>query len=150
MKRVQNIFLVHLRTSRRAILLKIPVLFFQENQKYYKNTYKFSRRGKLKCTSRAHQNFQESFLKILQEHIRFSRRRKYRKNRSNFPGELSQNFVRTDTIFQKTLPPRTDILQNYLVECFRHLVQYEILKAAFGFWALSEIIPAIYAKKNSL
>ena len=33
------------------------------------------------------------------------------KNRSNFPEELSQNFVRTDTIFQETiLPPRTDIL----------------------------------------
>ena len=56
--------------------------------------------------------------KISLEHTRFSRRKKYHKNRSNFPGELSQNFVRTDTIFQETIPPRTDILQ-YLVGCFR-------------------------------
>ena len=41
--------------------------------------------------------------------VGFSRRKKYNKNRSNFPGERSQNFVRTDTIFQETIPLRTDI-----------------------------------------
>ena len=39
---------------------------FQEHQKGYKNTCKFSRRGKIQNTSK----FQKSFLKILQEHIR--------------------------------------------------------------------------------
>ena len=59
--------------------------------------------GEANCTrTQIFQNFQESFLKILQEHMRFSRRKKYNKNRSNFPGERSQNFVRKDTIFQET------------------------------------------------
>ena len=58
-------------------------------------------------TIRTDQIFQESFLKILQEHIRFSRRKKYHKNRSNFLGELSKILLKSDTIFQETIPPRT-------------------------------------------
>ena len=52
-------------------------------------------------SNRTHPNFQESFLKITQEHKRFSRRKKYHKNRSKFPGEFYRNFVRTHTIFQE-------------------------------------------------
>ena len=86
-------------------------------------------------------------LNILQEHIRFSRRRKYhmnisnfpwdlvqnfvrthkifqekeihQKKRSNFPGELSQNFVRTDTIFEKRPYLQEQIYQNCLIGWFR-------------------------------
>ena len=42
---------------------------------------------------------------------------KYTIRTYQIPGELSQNFVRTDTIFQETIPLRTDTLQNYLVGC---------------------------------
>ena len=98
------IFLEHIKISRRAF------------SKFCKNTYYFREE---KNTIRIYQIFQESFLKIPQEYIRFSRRKKYNKNRSTFPGECSQNFVGIDTIFQKTIPLRTDILQNCLVGCFR-------------------------------
>ena len=149
---------ISFRSSRRAILLKYLFFFsrsdffkkisrthqiFQQNQKYYKNTYKFSRRGKMYLNRfRLYQNtsksisrraflkfrkntynflggeniirtdeiFHEILSKISIEHIRFSSRKKNNKNRSNFPGELFQNFVRTDTIFQETIPPRTDIV----------------------------------------
>ena len=56
--------------------------FFQKNQKWYKFLVHINFPGEAKCT-RTHQNFQDSFLKIPQEHIRFSRRKKCNKNRSN-------------------------------------------------------------------
>ena len=56
--------------------------------------------GEAKCT-RTHQNFHESFLKISQEHIQFSRRKQFHKNRSNFLGDTFENFVRTHKIFQE-------------------------------------------------
>ena len=49
------------------------------------------------------QIFQDIWSKISLEHIRFSGRKKYNKNRSSFPGELSRNFIRTHTIFQETI-----------------------------------------------
>ena len=63
---------------------------FQQNQKWYKNTYNFFTR-EAKCT-RTHQDFQKSFLKISQEHMRFPRIKKFHKNRSNFPGDLCPKF----------------------------------------------------------
>ena len=112
---------------------------FQVNQKYCTRTHiNFPVEAK---RTRIHQKFQESFLRIPQEHIRFSsilnitrtdqifqeilpkisleyirfsRRKKSNKSRSNFPGDLSQNYVRTDTILQETIPQRTDILKNCL------------------------------------
>ena len=107
-----------------------------ENIILFKNTSNFPGQPKMvqevsfpgaaKCT-RTHQNFQESFPKILQEHIRFSTRKKYHKNTYGFPGDLVQNFVRTafSKFFKNRYDfpgdhtPRTDILQNCLVGCFR-------------------------------
>ena len=89
---------------------------FSGEPKMVQEHIKFSRRtnngirthinfpGEAKCT-RTHQNFQESFLKIPQEHLRFSRRKKYHKNRSTFPGDLVQNFVRIHKIFQEKEMP---------------------------------------------
>ena len=85
---LRSLFLEHIKFSRRLECnKKIYCEFFrrhnsfirthqifQENQKWQKNTYKFSRRGKMYL------------------------------NRSNFPGELSQNFVRTHMIFQGIIP----------------------------------------------
>ena len=90
---------------------------------------RFSRRRKY---PKNRSNVREILSKISLEHIRFSRRKKYDKNRSNFPEELSQDFVRTDTIFQETIPPRTDILQNYLVGCFRRIYVIQEIFLAFS------------------
>ena len=90
----QNV-LEHIKIPRRAF------------SKFRKNTYDFL--GE-KNIVRIDQNFQDILSKISLEHVRFFRRKKNNKNRSNFPGELSQSFVRTHTIFQETIPPRTDIL----------------------------------------
>ena len=96
-----------IRTRRRHNSFIKTHQIFKENQIYYKNTYKFTKNIKIS---------QESFFKILQEHIRFSRRRKYLKNRfpvqiqiSNFPGDLVQSFVRTHKTFQEKEIPQEQI-----------------------------------------
>ena len=89
------------------IILKEHIKFSRRTKNGTRTHVNFP--GEAKCT-RTHQNFQENFLKIPQEHIRFSRSKNYYKNRSNFLRELSRIFVRTDTIFQETVPSRTDIL----------------------------------------
>ena len=60
---------------------------------------------------RTHQNFQKIFLKIPQEHIRFSRRKKYHKSRSNFLEKFSQILKNT---YNFPGDHWTDILQNFL------------------------------------
>ena len=47
--------------------------------------------------------------KMVQEHIRFSRKKKCHKKRSNFPGDLVQNFLRTHNIFQEKEKPKEQI-----------------------------------------
>ena len=71
-----------------------------ENQKWYKNTYKYSRRGKTYYNT-------SKFPEISQRVPAGTH-----ENRSNFPWQLSQNFVRMHTNVPGDHTPRTDILQN--------------------------------------
>ena len=70
----------------------------------YQNTSKFPGELSQNCARthtipggrniiRTDQIFQEILSKVSLEHIKFSRKKKYHKNRSNFPRELSLNFV---------------------------------------------------------
>ena len=102
-----KVSLEHKRFSRRKKYHRTDQIFQEILSKISLEHKRFSRRKKY---NRTDQIFQEILSKISLEHIRFSRRKKYHKNRSIFPGELSRNFVRTRTIFQETIPPRTDIL----------------------------------------
>ena len=131
-------FLIRFHIIRRKLYVKLAqlshVIKIPLDNKFRKNTYDFPGERNI---IRIDQNFQEILSKISLEHVRFSRRKKNHKNRSNFPGELSQNFVTTHTIFQETIPPRTDILWNCLVGCFRRINTLKKLRTSKGFLQFS-------------
>ena len=95
-----DFFLEHLKFSRRR------------HNPFYKNTSNFRR---TKNGTRTHINFPgeaDCTIKISRNAFKnqnsakthtIFQEEKYHKNRSNFPGELSQNFVRADTISMRTI-----------------------------------------------
>ena len=62
----------------------------------------------------------------LQIYVQFPRKKKKYHKRSNFPGQLSpfSKLCKNTYDFQEIIPPRTDILQNFLVGCFHLSISY--------------------------
>ena len=87
-------FSYYIQASWKICVLEIS---FKKSLLEKENTY-FSKTARwllLNKNSNSYKNFVR--------HIRFSRRKKFYEKTLNFPGELSQNFVRTDTIFQEII-----------------------------------------------